>query len=268
MKHYLSRFWLLIVTLLFIAGCAQNRSVEPDVAQQPVAQKSAAPVQVNADKAAKMQAETRSSERLCTQWGEGIGSSVTTVDLRRVSNTPLDIAQISYAASRQSGRSINEAMIANGRVGVSILNDANGKWPLTQNGSHISLKGKKGARYQLHYRNYSGKTYEIVATVDGLDVINGSAGSLSNSGYVLKPNGTLVIEGFRKNNDEVAAFRFSAIDDAYAANTSAGSVKNTGVIGTAVFELNAPQVSPPRRPDNHPQAFPADDNGYAPPPRY
>ena len=47
MKHYLSRFWLLIVTLLFIAGCAQNRSVEPDVAQQPVAQKSAAPVPVN-----------------------------------------------------------------------------------------------------------------------------------------------------------------------------------------------------------------------------
>ena len=259
MTHYLSRFWLLLAALLFIAGCAQNNTSSP-AAYSPSAD------DARAD--AKMETQANSS-RLGTQWGEGINSSVTTIDLRRISNTPIDVVQINYAASRQSGSTVNEAMIANGRVGVTILNDRNGKWPLTRNGNQFYLRGVKGQRYQLSYRNYSNKTYEIVATVDGLDVINGSAGSLSNSGYVLEPNGTLTIEGFRKNRNEVAAFRFADAQDAYAANTPSGSVRNTGVIGTAVFELNAPQPVAPRRPNpNQPQAFPADSNGYAPPPRY
>ena len=267
MKRYCHRLWLLLTALLFIAGCAaQNPATE---AAQPAAD--AAPPVTSPTAAATMEKSQAgySSSRLGTQWGEGINSNVTTVDLRRISNTPVDVTQINYAASRQSGRTVNEAMIANGRIGVAVLNDRNGKWPLTRNGDQYYLRGTKGERYQLFYRNYSNKTFEIVATVDGLDVLNGSAGSLSNSGYVLKPNSTLTIEGFRKNRNEVAAFRFSDAQDAYAANTPAGSIRNTGVIGTAVFELNAPQPINPRRPNpNQPQAFPGDNNGYAPPPRY
>lgn len=256
MRFY-TQLGFTVATLAFIAGCAQ---------QQQTAVMADAPLP-----AAPQQA--RSSERLGTQWGEGISSNVTTVDLRRTSSQPVDVVQINYSAARYSGNAIQEAMIANGRVGMSILNENNRKWELTQDGQRLYLKGHEGERYQLFYQNYSQNTYEIVATVDGLDVLKGSAGSLSNRGYVLYPNSTLLIEGFRKNQNEVAAFRFSAPGDAYAANTDAGSIRNVGVIGTAVFELNNPRPttsSPVRGTQQTPQAFPGDSSGgsYAPPPNY
>ncbi len=79
-----------------------------------------------------------------------------------------------------------------------------------------------------------------------------------------------MIEGFRKNEREVAAFRFASPDDAYASNSAAGDSRNLGVIGVALFELDAP-ASGREAPADGPQAFPADarnGGGYAPPPRY
>jgi hypothetical protein len=132
-------------------------------------------------------------------------------------------------------------------------------WPASQ-----------GARYTLRFRNLSDRSYEVIATVDGLDVLTGKPGSLRNGGYVLRPQETLNIEGFRKSQSEVAAFRFATPGRAYAANTEAGDVRNIGVIGAALFELEQPQA--PRRPRRdatppQPSAFPA-DGAYAPPPRY
>ena len=97
----------------------------------------------------------------------------------------------------------------------------------------------------------------------------GWIGSLTG-GYVLRPLQSLTIEGFRKSQNEVAAFRFSAPGRAYAANTEAGDVRNVGVIGAALFELE--ERDTPRRQrrgadPSQPSAFPA-DGAYAPPPRY
>ncbi len=268
MKWLWNRLWLLVLTLLVAAGCSAP-SAEKQEAPAAAEAEAGLDNSVTTDEKS-YQSAAKSSERLGTQWGVGIDSSVTTVDLRRVSNNPVEMMQINYSAARQSGRQVKEAMFANGRIGVSVLNDRNSKWSMTQNGKNFYLKGAKGERYQLLYRNYSNKTYEIVATVDGLDVINGSAGSINNAGYVLYPNSTLTIEGFRKSSSEVAAFRFAAAEDSYAANTAAGSIKNTGVIGTAVFELYDPKkpvVTPKPRPEQ-PKAFPADEKGYAPAPVY
>ena len=275
-----------LILAAILAGCAHESQPQQSGAQvqQNEVRGSVAPAPAQeqkdlstADEA--VSAKSRSSSRLGTQWGEGIDDHVNSVALDRVSDTPLAVMRISYSSRSGRGHSINEAMLAHGRIGLSILNDHDGKWPLTQNGQQIHLRGRDGERYQLFYRNYSGRTYEIVATIDGLDVISGEAGSINNRGYVLHPHDTLQIEGFRKNDDEVAAFRFSAVADSYAANTPAGSAKNAGVIGTAVFALKAPRGRAHRRstrPDS-PQAFPGDDhrNGsddgdhnYAPPPSY
>ena len=82
------------------------------------------------------------------------------------------------------------------------------------------------------------------------------------------PNHRLVIEGFRKNNNAVAAFIFSKPNDSYAANTPNGDVNNTGIIGTVVYELYDPNARkrPVSRDNDDLDAFPA-DNGYAPAPR-
>lgn len=254
-KHthkYLTLFASL-VSALFLAACTTSAPVSQEVA-------------VAADMAG---APASRSTALGTQWGEEMSSSVHTVDLKRVSNTPADVVEIRYAANQVKGSSIQSANIANGRIQVSILNERGAKWPLTQDGQYLYLKGKQGERYQLHYRNLSNNTYEIVATVDGLDVLNGQPGSVRNAGYVLRPNGTLTIQGFRLSKDEIAAFRFSSPDDAYASNTPAGDARNIGVIGTAVFVLDAPAAVNQRFPQGS-NAFPADDSGkgYATPPNY
>ena len=94
--------------------------------------------------------------------------------------------------------------------------------------------------------------------MDGLNVLNGRAASRQDAGYVLRPRGELTIEGFRKDDNTVAAFTFGAPQDAYATHSAHGSEQNTGIIGTVVYEL---QGDTPRTPN----AFPADGR-YAPPP--
>ena len=124
------------------------------------------------------------------------------------------------------------------------------------------------------YHNRSNRYYEVVATVDGLDVLTGQPGSVKSDGYLLRPGERLVIDGFRKSDKEVAAFRFSAKGRAYANNTPVGEARNVGVIGTALFEIRLDERDPdlPRRSmENHllePSAFPADPGKFAPPPQY
>lgn len=94
--------------------------------------------------------------------------------------------------------------------------------------------GRHGQRYALRIKNPSSQRLEIVATVDGRDVVNGRPGKYENRGYVLMPYDELIIEGFRKNEDQVAAFRFTTPEDSYAHRMGAGT--NVGLIGFAVFE--------------------------------
>ncbi|HEU5061100.1 MAG TPA: hypothetical protein VFU21_31430, partial [Kofleriaceae bacterium] len=100
-------------------------------------------------------------------------------------------------------------------------------------GGRVLVVGRDGARYQIVIENRSGGRYEVVASVDGLDVIDGKHASPGKRGYILSPNSTLTIDGFRTSDDSVAAFRFAAVRDSYAART--GDDRNVGVIGFAFF---------------------------------
>ncbi|BEP63254.1 hypothetical protein GmRootV213_38080 [Variovorax sp. V213] len=218
--------------------------------------------------------------QLGTQWGEGIESKTRTVVARRLSAQPDEVALLGYndAASvrRDAGhnpeRRLN-LLLAQGDVEWSVLDENDRPLPMQRarrSSDIFRLAGIEGSRYTLRFRNLSDRGYEVIATVDGLDVLSGKPGSLRNGGYVLRPQQVLDIEGFRKSQNEVAAFRFAAPGRAYAANTEAGDVRNIGVIGAALFELEQPEA--PRRPRRdaaspQPNAFPA-DGSYAPPPRY
>ncbi|KQX39147.1 hypothetical protein [Variovorax sp. Root434] len=221
--------------------------------------------------------------QLGTQWGEGIESKTRTVVAKRLSDRPDDVASVGYneasAVRRVVGsnpeRRLN-LLLADGDVEWSVLDEDGRPLPLqrTRRGSGgedmFRLAGVEGARYTLRFRNLSERSYEVIATVDGLDVLNGKPGSMRNGGYVLRPLQSLTIEGFRKSQNEVAAFRFSAPGRAYAANTEAGDVRNVGVIGAALFELeerDAPRRQRRGADASQPSAFPA-DGAYAPPPRY
>ncbi|AMC35209.1 hypothetical protein [Janthinobacterium sp. B9-8] len=219
---------------------------------------------------APKQSET-SSARLGTQWGEGLESNVHHVQASRI--TPLQAEQVASIAYREA-RALNQSLpnaarqlnlpLLQGAIEWSVLDENDRPIPLLRTAQgQILLGGTNGARYTLKFQNLSNRDFEIVTTVDGLDVLNGQAGSLNNTGYLLNAHRTLSIQGFRKSQEEVAAFRFAAPDQAYAANTQAGDTRNIGVIGVAIFRVALKD----RSKSPQPNPFPADST-YAAPPSY
>lgn len=122
---------------------------------------------------------------------------------------PIEEVQVHYANKDFKGKSLNDISMQAGQIRFTIESDSGERLPLYRAGQSYYVAGKAGQSYQLHYRNSSDKTYEIVASVDGIDVLDGSSASRSNSGYVLSPHDDLTIEGFRKSEDAVASFTFS-----------------------------------------------------------
>jgi hypothetical protein len=93
--------------------------------------------------------------------------------------------------------------------------------------------GERGQRYLLRIRNGSARRIEVVASVDGRDVVDGRPAGWGRPGYLVEPHGEVTIDGFRLNTAEVAAFRFARVADSYAARM--GDARDVGVIGVAVF---------------------------------
>ncbi len=122
------------------------------------------------------------------------------------------------------------------RAGVTIQLVDQNRRPLrgVQLGSRTIVMGRSGTRYGILVQSYSNKRFEIVASVDGLDVIDGKRASATKRGYILAPYGRLFIRGFRTSRYNVAAFRFGSVRNSYAARTT-GSTRNVGVVGLAVF---------------------------------
>ena len=107
------------------------------------------------------------------------------------------------------------------------------------------VAGRPGARYSVRLVNTTGQRVLAVVAIDGVNVISGETASASQRGYVLEPWQRTEITGWRKSDDEVAAFEFTALSDSYAART--GRPRDVGVIGVAVFrEAPRLEVSDPR----------------------
>jgi hypothetical protein len=120
-----------------------------------------------------------------------------------------------------------------GAVTVRLL-DAKGRpLPAFEVASRNYVVGEQGQHYLIEVSNQTAERLEVVATVDGLDVVDGDEGSIRKRGYVVGSFDTLQIEGYRRTEDTVAAFRFGRVADSYAAKT--GKPRNVGVIGVAVF---------------------------------
>jgi hypothetical protein len=129
------------------------------------------------------------------------------------------------------------------------------------------VMGEFGERYVIRVTNRSDRWTEAVVTVDGRDVVNGTAGSYSNRGYLIAPWDSVDIEGFRVSTSEVAAFRFTSVGDSYAGRVDGG--RNAGVVGVAFFpERERPRPRPTPRPlyerrrDYEPYYDDGDDYGY------
>src|SRR5690606_25380696 len=132
----------------------------------------------------------------------------------------------------------DDAMQQHAGLSFALL-DRNGNiLPAAAVGSELWAVGQPDARYSLAIANDTGTAFEVVASVDGLDVIDGRPASFAKRGYIVDPFSSVVIDGWRTSEDSVAAFRFSSIEDSYADRMA--DRRTDGVGGVAVFRVAAP----------------------------
>ncbi len=121
---------------------------------------------------------------------------------------------------------------------IQIVDENGISLPTYQRAGRTYVLGTLGQRYLLRVRNESGQRIEVVASVDGRDVLDGRPAGWSKRGYIVDPYGALTIDGYRLSQDAVAAFRFSSVPRSYAAQM--GSARDVGLIGVAVFTERQP----------------------------
>ena len=190
---------------------------------------------------------------LGTGWGETRVSHVHEVSFDRESSTPFAVGMLHYndRAGVQALASYHQAVAggfmhdvpeAGGAITVSIVGENGAPLDALKVGDRTFVIGHDGERYSIVMTNHTNHRFESVATVDGLDVVNGRPASLDNRGYILAPFARVEIDGFRQSQAAVAAFRFSRVSESYAAQTSGD--RNVGVIGVAFFSERGDSFTP------------------------
>ena len=157
-----------------------------------------------------------------------------------------------------------EIYAGDGSLSVALVDEAGRTLPGLQANGRTLIVGADGQRYKIIVRNATTARFEIVASVDGLDVIDGKPADPNRRGYLVDPHDTLVIDGFRTSDANVAAFRFGAVSESYAARTSGD--RYVGVVGLAIFSERGAVWT---RGELHTRdtANPFPSRGYATPPR-
>ncbi|MFZ5896666.1 MAG: hypothetical protein ACOY0T_36760 [Myxococcota bacterium] len=267
----MTRFVSLLAVTALLSGCARNalksnesshQAIEraphadaPATAYAPPPPGSPAPVAGAAAPRAAIEAEAKSSRGeayadsesrpgLGTSWGETRSSHVSSAPFeRRDGDSPFSVTSIHYNDAKgvramSRGASLASAPrdgidVANGALRVRFLDGMHRQLPTYDFGSQRYVVGRDGDRYIISLENRTGQRFEAVATVDGLDVVDGQPGSFAKRGYLVGPYQTIEIDGFRRSYDEVAAFRFGSVGESYAAQK--GDDRNVGVVGIAFF---------------------------------
>jgi hypothetical protein len=156
-----------------------------------------------------------------------------------MSRMPLALAAV-LAACAPRLPAAKEVPARWGPYTLELVGDSGRALPTFAHRGRTYVLGALGGRYLVRFRNGSSRRVEVVASVDGLDVVDGRSAAFEKRGYVVEPHGELTIDGFRLSSSAVAAFRFSSVPRSYAARQ--GDARDVGVIGLAVFPDRAPQV--------------------------
>jgi len=210
---------------------------------------------------------------LGTQWGENVNAPISFSPFTRSSSSPWASVVLHYndadgvaAHAQYVGARPEplEVFAGDGSLSVSLVDDYGRLLPGYEASGRALIVGEDGARYRIVVRNGTSARFEVVASVDGLDVIDGKPADPNRRGYIVDPHDSLVIDGFRTSNDTVAAFRFGKVADSYAAQTSGD--RNVGVVGFAIFSERG-AVWTPGELQRRDTADPFPSRGYAVPPR-
>lgn len=262
------------VLCLLVAACAGGAKSSPSTVAYDTGGYGGAPARVESSPT-QIGAAEPSPERpgLGTSWGEHVDAPISFAPFVRAASSPWATVALNYndaegvrAHAEYVGArpSPLEVMAGAGSLSVSLVDDYNRLFPGYYANGRALVVGEDGARYRIVVRNGTTARFEIVTSVDGLDVIDGKPADPNRRGYIVDPHGELVIDGFRTSNSAVAAFRFGAVAESYAAQTTGD--RNVGVIGFAIFSERGAVWSPAEL-QRRDTADPFPNRGYATPPR-
>lgn len=212
---------------------------------------------------------------LGTVWGETVTSHARSKPFVRAASSPFARVALYYndaegvrahSAYRGSGSLAPfRAHTPHGGISVALTDVHGNVLSGGMAGGRALIVGAEGQRYNIVVHNHTAGRYEVVTSVDGLDVIDGRPADLAKRGYILEPHSTLTIDGFRRSESAVAAFRFGRVSQSYAARTSGD--RNVGVVGLAFFaERGSVWTSDELYRRDTADPFPG-DRSYARPPR-
>ena len=227
----------------------------------------------SAEPASEAAAPAADRPGLGTSWGETVSAPIRFTQFDRATATPWAELALYYndaegALAHARSLGVEPAPLAvdagDGALSVALVDDSDRPLSGFTAGGRTLIVGQDGERYRIVVHNATDARFEIVASVDGLDVTDGQPADPARRGYLIGPHGELSIDGFRTSQDAVAAFRFGRVADSYAAQT--GSDRNVGVIGLAIFaERGARWTRGELRRRDTADPFP--HRGYAAPPR-
>jgi hypothetical protein len=101
------------------------------------------------------------------------------------------------------------------------------------------MEGRGGSEFEIEVRNVTAKRLMAVVSVDGLSVISGQVAGLESPGYILNPFQTIVIPGWKLDDNRAAKFEFGSRASSYVQSVQ-GEATNCGVIGVMVWGEKPP----------------------------
>jgi hypothetical protein len=102
------------------------------------------------------------------------------------------------------------------RVNLDVLVDGRPVKLIAHDGRLYLPVPRIGAEYELRVNNRSARRITAVVAVDGLSVITSEPASDLHPGYLVDPADSIVIKGWRRDADTVAAFIFEERENSYA----------------------------------------------------
>ncbi|MGE5185995.1 MAG: hypothetical protein ACM31C_28260, partial [Acidobacteriota bacterium] len=210
---------------------------------------------------------------LGTSYGEQVYAPISFAPFTRASSSPWAMVVLHYndaegvtAHAEYLGAQPRplEVPAGDGSLSVALVDEDGRTLPGLEAAGRALIVGEDGARYKIVVHNATNARFEVVASVDGMDVIDGKPADPNRRGYIVDPRETLVIDGFRTSDANVAAFRFGRVADSYAARTSGD--REVGVVGLAIFAERGAVWSRAEL-ERRDTADPFPQRGYAMPPR-
>lgn len=232
----------LTSTLAILGACAGGTAqLAAPAAARPSMSGARLAAPSSSPSASSIAAEVPERPGLGTTYGEQVDSPVQATPFVRSTAAPWQIAlhyddaEGTDAHARYLGAAPEPLVVpaGDGAVSVALVDDAGRTLPGFAARGRALVIGQDGERYKILVHNATPARFEVVASVDGLDVLDGQPADPERRGYIVDPYDDLVIDGFRTSDESVAAFRFGRVADSYAARTSGD--RNVGVVGLAIF---------------------------------